>query len=265
MAYGKRRSYRRRAGRRGHRTLSTRSIFNNKGARAQASQISALKKRINYVYRQCRPEVKIKESTPIQLSVDRQAEIPYLLYKVNMPPPGYNDQSMVGNVCNIKDVKVSINCELEENFTTNNYVVAGHLPITCEYRIIGCALKSSSDANLNPDDIGVFSRYGVDPFYYLNASRPLNEGVTSYVDILYDRRFILSNMNYRSKVHNLKIHGGRIKKYVESEYMNNGKASIWILIVPVLQYSTRIDNAEASPADPTFVCRIMDKIAYTDP
>lgn len=60
MAYAIRRRSGRK-GRRGNRTLSTRRIFNNKSARSQAKQISALNRRISRVYRATRPEVKVVE------------------------------------------------------------------------------------------------------------------------------------------------------------------------------------------------------------
>ena len=59
MAYARRSTYRRK-GRRGNRTLSTRRIFNNKSAKAQAAQIYALRKSVNRVRRQCKPEVKVQ-------------------------------------------------------------------------------------------------------------------------------------------------------------------------------------------------------------
>lgn len=56
MVYG-RRSYRRNRRTRS-RTLSTRNIYLRKSATNQAKQINALKRRVNYVSRQCRPEIK---------------------------------------------------------------------------------------------------------------------------------------------------------------------------------------------------------------
>lgn len=68
MVYGRRKSknYGKSSG--GKRTLSTRNIFNNKGARSQAAQIAALKKRISAVSKICSPEVKVVESNINQYS-----------------------------------------------------------------------------------------------------------------------------------------------------------------------------------------------------
>lgn len=61
MANGRRSTYRRK-GRRGNRSLSTRRIFNNKSAKAQAGQIYALKKRVTRMYNALKPEVKVVET-----------------------------------------------------------------------------------------------------------------------------------------------------------------------------------------------------------
>lgn len=56
MPYRKR-SYKRRYARR-RSALSTRSIYSRRSALAQAGQIAALKKRVNKVYKVCKPEIK---------------------------------------------------------------------------------------------------------------------------------------------------------------------------------------------------------------
>ena len=49
-------------------TLSTRRIFSRTGARAQANQIYALRKRVNYVYKKTKPERKVAVSGPASFS-----------------------------------------------------------------------------------------------------------------------------------------------------------------------------------------------------
>lgn len=265
MVYGRKRRSTRRTYRRSRRALSTRNIFNNKGARSQASQISALKKRINHVYRQCRPETKLKEGSPVVLAVAWDDENPYALYSVDMPDVGTGDSDMTGNVCNIKDVHIYLDAELDMQYTAPNYALYGGVPGNLSYRIVAFCTKSLTDNSPDVDDIAVTIPQTTNPNQYkMNSIRPLNEGVSSKYDILYDRNFSVTQSRY-SRKHHLRVTGSRIRKYITSQYMSFGKAQFYILIIPVITVPNTIISSEVSPANPVAVFRIMDKIAFTDP
>lgn len=265
MAYGRRRRSTRRTYRRGRRTLSTRNIFGNKSARAQARQISTLKRRISNVYRQCRPETKLKEGAVVTLNIPYDDLTPYALYTVDMPSPGIGDDQMVGNVCNIKDVHVYIDAEIDARYTAPQYALYGGMPGNLSYRIITFATKVLSDNSPAVPDILVAPDYNTNVNeYMLNSVRPLNEGISSKYDILYDRTFRLTNAQV-SRKHHILVKGSRIRKYVNSQYMNFGKAQLYVLLVPVLSFPEEILDVSSPPINPITIFRIMDKIAYTDP
>lgn len=265
MVYGRKRRSGRRTVRRGSRALSTRNIYGNKSARSQARQISSLKRRINHVYRQCRPETKLKEGSPTLLTIAYDDQYPYVLYTVDMPTPGTGDDGMTGNVCNIKDVHVYIDAALDPQYTSPTYAMYGGMPGNLSYRIMAFATKAISDNSPAVPDIIFTTDYNTSVTdYSLNTVRPLNEGISAKYDILYDRTFTVSAA-MGSRKHHLRVKGSRIRKYITSEYMNFGKAQIYVLLIPVVEFPTSLLEVPNPPINPVTVFRIMDKIAFTDP
>lgn len=93
------RRYKRRYARRS--TLSTRNIYANRSSRSQAYQIAALKRRINYVSKQCKPEVKVLSSDVIIDSFSDNTS--YGKIKVMPPEQGTGENQRVGNSWNVKN------------------------------------------------------------------------------------------------------------------------------------------------------------------
>ena len=96
----KRRFYKRRYARK-RSTLTTRNIYANRSARSQAYQIAALKRRINYVSRQCKPEVKVLTSdviTDLFTSTTSYGKV-----KVLPPAKGTSENQRIGNSWNVKN------------------------------------------------------------------------------------------------------------------------------------------------------------------
>lgn len=269
MVNGKRRSTYRRKGRRGNRTLSTRNIFNNKSSRAQANQINAMRKRISYVYRQCRPEVKLAENPVIQQYIPYDDEKPYWLYSIDMPTEGIGDDQMIGNVVNIKDVHLYLNARvdsLSDSATNPTYLIQGGVPITMDYRIILFGLKSSVEHLVPVDDILDIRNYNTSySDYHMNAIRPFNAGASNVVKIFYDRHFSLSAQGRVSRSHVLKLKGSRIYKYTRNEFAGHSKGRLYALIVPVLNFESNLLNGTTSPIKPAGLFDCMTKFAYTDP
>ena len=91
----RRRYYRKRS------VLSTRNIYANRSAKTQAYQIAALKRRINYVSRQCKPEVKVLTSDVIVDEFD--SVMAYGKFAIGFPTQGTADNQRVGNSVNVKN------------------------------------------------------------------------------------------------------------------------------------------------------------------
>lgn len=123
MVYGRRRSTYRRKSRRGTRTLSTRNIFNNKGARAQAKQISALRKRISAVNRKCAPEVKVAETnftTSEGFAANSQITGTKQAYVTALPIPlvGTSDNQRVGDKVRLLPAEIFMTLQYEEIYNS---------------------------------------------------------------------------------------------------------------------------------------------------
>lgn len=122
----KRRFYKRRYNRK-RSVLSTRNIYANRSARNQAYQIAALKRRINYVSRQCKPEVKVL--TGAVVSDTYEAETSYGKIKVNPPAQGTGENQRVGNAWNVKNGSFKI--LFNKNIVSQSYQDNG-----LSYRVI---------------------------------------------------------------------------------------------------------------------------------
>lgn len=271
MARNGRRSTYRRAGRRGNRTLSTRRIFNNKSARAQAGQISALKKRVSYVYRQCRPEIKISENPVIQQYIPYNASNPYWLYSIDMPVEGVGDSAMTGNAINIKDVHLYLNAKIDaltSDVNSPTYLIQGGVPITMDYRIMLLGLRSSVDTFPSIADFIQISTYNDDySGYHMNAIRPLNTGASNVMKIFYDRRFSVSTQGRNSRSHILKLKGSQIYKFTRNLYTGFSKGRLYALIIPVLNFESNLVTGTGTTETftPAGLFDCITKFAYTDP
>lgn len=111
------RRYKRRYARRS--TLSTRNIYANRSARSQAYQIAALKRRINYVSKQCKPEVKVLSSDVITDTFSSTTA--YGKIKILPPEQGTGESQRVGNSWNVKNgsFKILINKNINQSSQTS--------------------------------------------------------------------------------------------------------------------------------------------------
>lgn len=268
--YGFRKRYTRRRNRTGGgRSLSARNIFNNKGAKAQASQINALKRRVSYVYRQCRPEIKISENPVLQFYSPYNDTNPYVLYSLDMPNEGYGDNDMTGNAINIQDVHMYLNARVDaltDEATNPTFLIQGGVPVTMDYRIVLFGLKSSVDQLPPIDDFLDLSTYDNNySEYHMNAIRPFNNGASNVIKIFYDRRFNLSLQGRSSRSHILKLKGSQIYKFTRNLYAGYSKGRLYALIIPVLNFESNLLNGSTSPIKPAGLFDVMTKFAYTDP
>lgn len=265
MVYARRRrSTYRRKGRRGNRALSTRNIFNNKGARSQAAQISALKRKVNRVYRECKPEVKLVEGTPALLTLTRNQSSAAMMYTIELPDPGTGDNGRIGNVVNILNTTISMVMRIGFQGDVNYNVNGWAQTVNGCVRIVPFLLKSAGDYTPNISEILETNTYQYgDVKYDLNTVRPFEEGVSAKYKILGDYRYYLS-FDDKNQI-NTKIHisGRKIRKYIQPSYATYGKSAIYLLItwngVRPIEYQTE------TIATPAMYLSIMDKTAYTDP
>ena len=196
MARNARRSTRGRKVRRGNRTLSTRRIFNNKGAKAQAAQIYALRKSVNRVRRQCAPEVKVQYTTTANRIFSVSGSVPITDAIVPMPNivEGVSDTARVGNMIKLYPLKINTSMFYEEVINSR----LGYPPFS-ELRSHGAqirffALQSRSALNSPPTLADVLRdvNFTTDIDSSMMMRMPFKTGITARFNILKNTVFTMS-------------------------------------------------------------------------
>lgn len=195
MVYGRKRSSNRRKGRRGNRVLSTRRIFNSKGAKAQAAQIYALRKSVNSVRRQCRPEIKERgEDISFvlgQSTIGVQDMNSFNTRVIQYPYEGSDDKSRIGNLIKILPMKYRLTMQYREDSTGG---VFSQLPSRgLQVRIFAIQLKTASINIPTLSELMEGYQSSEDNLETLsNMSRQFKRGITAKYNILFNRVYSLS-------------------------------------------------------------------------
>lgn len=165
------------------RTLSTRNIYDKRSAKSQANQIYSLNKKVNAIARANRPETHILVNGPFthEFTNSSLATI-HRTFGTGFTP--------TGNYARLLNFTISGTFEYgdnKESFPGIEVPRAGTIRL-----IIYQALASKIGATMpTVDNLVDISNSGAG--YELNTMRPLKEGVTSYVKILYDKTYTVSN------------------------------------------------------------------------
>ena len=193
MVYARRRSTYRRKGRRGNRALSTRRIFNNKSAKAQAKQIYALRRSVNRVARMCRPEVKVTRSSTYNDVIGLNNIYPgqtiesVKSYAVNLPALGVADTERIGNIIKALPVKINFSSQYKKIYNSVTTPIASPLINTSGgVRMIVIQTKAAINEFPNIQDILRYTPTSLaDSVGILNS--PFTDGITARYHILYNR------------------------------------------------------------------------------
>lgn len=172
----KRRFYKRRYARR-RSTLSTRNIYSNRSARSQAYQIAALKRRINYVSRQCKPEVKVLTGDVVTDTLN--TALVYGKIKVLPPAQGTGDNERVGNAFNVKNGSFKI--LFNKNIAISSQTVQDN---SLSYRVIIVQTVSPTNSENSVPDISDLLVATSDNTQCLVS--PFKDGITAKYRILRD-------------------------------------------------------------------------------
>lgn len=165
------------------RTLSTRNIYNKRSAKSQANQIYALNKKVNAIAKANRPDTHILTSNPItQEFTNSSMATVHKSYASGLIPNG--------NYCRLLDFSITGTFEYGDNkeaFPGIEAPRAGTIRL-----IIWQSLSSKASSTVQSvDNLIDISNTGAG--YELNTMRPFKDGVTSYVKILYDRTYTVSD------------------------------------------------------------------------
>lgn len=235
MVYARRRSTYRRKGRRGNRTLSTRRIFNNKSAKAQAKQIYALRRSVNRVARMCKPEIKVKRSGIYHDVVGLNNIYPgatvsnFKLYPIPLPLIGTGDDGRIGNLVTLYPVKFNFSSQYKKIINSVTTPIASKLTDTSGgVRMIVLQSKSALDNPPDLTDILVDTPTSLsDSVGILNS--PFKTGITARYNILYNK-IVYYSENQLIKCKNL-----RVKPVIRKVTWEDGFVypigQIWIFLV----------------------------------
>lgn len=182
----RRRFYRRRR----NSKLSTRKIFKNTGAKSQASQIYSLKKRVNYIARQNRPETKVYLGGSASYSFDSQTLLnTYKIFYFDGPVNGTADNNRIGNFVRSKSLSLCLTGEYYNSSETgyHNSESSGS-----PMRVIILQRRRADNVAAGIDTIlSITGASGND--YTQQAICPLAKGITDRYYVLCDKKFIFTN------------------------------------------------------------------------
>lgn len=266
MRYAKR-SRIRKSGRRGNRTLSTRRIFNNKSAKAQARQIYALRKSVNRVRRQCRPEVKeiVTPQNTIKAASYTSANISQTYFRLDVPSPstGTGDDQRIGNVVRLLPVTVFLN-GLYRTITNSSNGIPLYNVISskgCGMRVV--AVQSRVASNSVPSIASIFEDFesGTNTVLTMaNLNTPFRRGITANYIILYDKVFYF---NDNKPIQNLKFKVYPKIKHLrwDSEFSRpRGDITYFVMFGGLQSTSNELNQADYNQVEFTY----WMKVPYTD-
>lgn len=197
MPYARKRTSYTRKARRSSRTLSTRRIFNNKSAKAQATQIHALRKSINRVRQQCKPEVKVQYSGQTDGRVfTYQDGFRLTDARFNMPNivEGVSDTARIGNMIKLYPLKINTAMYYDEVINSR----LGYPPFselqTHGGQIRFIAIQAKSALNQAPELTDILRSVDFDgqSASAIMMRMPFKTGITARFNILSNKVFTLS-------------------------------------------------------------------------
>lgn len=179
----KKRNYGKRYYRR--RQLTTANIRSRTGAKSQASQIIALRNRINAISKRDRPEIQLFNTQESKTFTNSTFASTYETYRIT--PAG---SAMTGQWMNSRNINIRGIIEYQDNYDKD---VAIDHQRTCSYRFILFSTKTSTNSARSLADVLDISSSGTG--YELNAIKPLKKGCSSYVNIIFDKCYTISYQN----------------------------------------------------------------------
>lgn len=178
------RRYKRRYSKR--KTTGAKNVFMNRSAKSQAKQIYSLSKRVNSVYRACKPEYKLFSGTNESYNFNSGAVgSTYQIITFNGPFTGVGDDNFTGNKTRSIALNLYFTGEYYNDSTTgyHNSESAG-----TPFRIVILQRKRPSQSTVSISDI-LSSSSGSGADYTMQAVCPLKRGITEDFRVLKDYKF----------------------------------------------------------------------------
>lgn len=165
------------------RTLSTRNIFNRRTSKAQANQIHALNKKVNAIARRNRPDTHIAVSDPVSHQfTNATLSSVSVSFSSGLTPTGH--------YLRLLDFTISGTFEYADN---KEQYPAVDIPRAGSIRLVIWQSLQTKESSAVQKITNLIDVQGSGAGYELNTMRPFKQGVTSYVKILYDKTYTVSD------------------------------------------------------------------------
>ena len=193
----RRRNYRRsRYGRR--RVLSTRNIYTKRSSLAQATQIAALRRRVNKVYKSCKPEMKTALATNDIFSFSSNTGS--YVFKWVHPPTiniGAGDHDRVGNKIRCREM-YAFTAEYYNNSSTGYHDSESS---GVQIRVIMIQHKTQANQVDAPDPSNILANWGTSGTNYSAAAvTPFVDNVTEKYKIIKEKRYFLTSARNQMQI-----------------------------------------------------------------
>lgn len=188
-----RRYYRKRSYRKYRRSaLSTRNIYSRRSSLAQATQIAALKRKVNKVYRACKPEMKVAHGDVFEQTFSNGSlSTNYKGYVAPYIENGPGDNQRIGDVVWRRD-EYEIRLTYSNNASSTSGLHNFESSVAQMRFICGIWKKDVNDSSFpNIGDV-IFNYGSTGEAYRALMVDPLQDGITLEHRICYDKVFPVS-------------------------------------------------------------------------
>lgn len=238
--YYKRRNYKRKT--------SARNVFLNRSSKSQAKQIYSLSKRVNSVYKACKPEYKIFDGANATYTFSSgDITNTYKITYFNGPSIGTGDDQFIGN--KIRCISLDLYFT-GEYYNTSDTGYHGTESAGTPFRLIVLQRKEAANNSISISDV-LSTSGGSGADYTMQAICPLKRGITDNFRVLLDKKIIFTSAKNQALRH-YKMKPSNIK-WNSSGYSNG---FITLLISAGLHFDANFNEYVEGT--------IKEKLVYTD-
>ena len=237
MVYGKRRYSRARRARK----LTTARIYANRSARSQSRQIARINRRLNYVAKITRPEVRIMWINWGHTFTNSTLAANYSGDWMSPWRSSYTGDDEVttvvpaGNFCRCKGVSLKLIAQYSDNWR-DDIADAAH-DTSAGYRVVIIQEKVATALGQQqyvPVVTDVFNVANSISSNDENLTAPLVQGITGTYKILYSKVFTISRY-HPTRQHNIRIPASKCLNFVKDVNVSGssaiGKGRVWFLVL----------------------------------
>nr|WDW25913.1 MAG: putative capsid protein [Canine stool-associated circular virus] len=236
------------------RTLSNYNVATRTSARSQAKQIYALNRKVNYIQRMTKPEIKLFRTENINYTTTSASTPSYIACF----RPFANNWTIDGSFCRLHDMTLYATIQTKPVAQGQTFIDAAPISV----RFVMVQTRASRGDFINFDDVFYNSTIESNENQMItanqgltNISAPFADGFARIGKVYYDRTYKVNNDNPLKVV---KMKYKRLLNYYkpDDEPVAKGDINVFTIIYcPTMTPTTAI---------PSYSVNLSSKIAYTD-